>query len=292
MNVLVEERCLKDIANAIRKKGEVTTTYKPREMAVAIEKLQTGGSGCLVKIEQSANQKITATYRGKTYTDDFFVLIGESFQTSVKADKYYTAGTVNYNGVPLKGDIVLKATQATEARKYRVIIEQSANQKITATWDGKTYTSTFYAYEGSRITFAVKADYGYKEGTLNYTVISDLNRDVVVEATKATKATRQVDYTRAKFYISSYTYNYDGSGKIFYCKFRNINEEFKIYYLRSGVTVTNNDKFQQFLKSNKNVSFMYNGASVCTFDMSDKASEYDYHTFDNFAKGTEMTVTR
>lgn len=80
MNVLVEEKCLKDIANAIRKKGEVTTTYKPREMAVAIDNLQTGGSGCLVKIEQSANQKITATYRGKTYTDDFLCLSVNRFR--------------------------------------------------------------------------------------------------------------------------------------------------------------------------------------------------------------------
>ena len=68
MNVLVEEQCLKDIAESIRRKGGLTTTYKPREMAVAIDNLQTGGSGCLVRIEQSDNQKITVTYKGKTYT--------------------------------------------------------------------------------------------------------------------------------------------------------------------------------------------------------------------------------
>ena len=192
MNVLVDEKCLKDIAESIRRKGGLTKTYKPREMSVAIDNLQTGGSGCLVKIEQSANQKITATYNGKTYTDEFFVLIGESFETSIKADNHYTAGTVNYNGTPLKGDITVRATEATETPKYKVTIEQSANQTITATYDGQTYTSTFYAYEGSRITFAIKStNADYDTGTLNYTEISSLNSDVTV---KATPAIEQIEY--------------------------------------------------------------------------------------------------
>lgn len=288
MNVLVEEKCLKDIANAIRKKGEVTTTYKPREMAVAIDNLQTGGSGCLVKIEQSANQKITATYKGNTYTDEFFVLIGESFQTSITADKYYTAGTVNYDGKPLKGDITVRATAATEAPKYRVTIEQSDNQTITATWDGKTYTSTFYAYEGSRITFAVKANSDYKAGALNYTAISSLSGDITVKATQAT----EISYIGRQFRVMSFSYSFDGS-IIFNCKFENSTEEFKID-TTNGVTIKNNAKFQQFLKNNSHTNFEDSRGVICTFKNSDEIKKYgyDYDKIQRIQKDAEFTITK
>ena len=42
MNVLVEEKSLQDIANAIRVKNETENTYKPSEMASAIEEMPKG----------------------------------------------------------------------------------------------------------------------------------------------------------------------------------------------------------------------------------------------------------
>ena len=264
MNVLVEEQCLKDIAESIRKKGGLTTTYKPREMAVAIDNLQTGGSGCLVKIEQSANQKITATYKGKTYTNgDFFVLIGESFQTSITADNHYTAGTLNYNGTPLHGDITVRATQATEARKYKITIVQSAYQTITATYDGKNYTSTFYAYVGSRITFSVKGDADHEAGTLNYTVISSLSGDVTVSATQATKKVKSYKDKKAEvvkvesFYV--------------YCKFTD-GETFTFYHVGSVASIFDNSNLANFVKNN-DVYLEYNGERICTFKKDEYAKD-------------------
>ena len=122
MNVLVEEQCLRDIAKAIRKKNGKTRSYKPREMALAIESL---------------------------------------------------------------------GMQPT--KKYSVYIIQSDNQVITATYNGKSYTSTFSASEGDRITFSIKPVEGYTAGTLNYTLISNLNSDVTVKATSATPI-GQIEY--------------------------------------------------------------------------------------------------
>ena len=45
MKVLVNESSLTGIANAIRNKNGLSTTYKPNEMAAAIEAIQTGGGG-------------------------------------------------------------------------------------------------------------------------------------------------------------------------------------------------------------------------------------------------------
>ena len=295
MNVLVEEKCLKDIANAIRKKGEVTTTYKPREMAVAIDNLQTGGSGCLVKIEQSDNQTITATYKGNTYTDEFFVLIGDSFQTSVKADKYYIAGTVNYDGKPLKGDVTVKATAATEAPKYRVTIEQSDNQTITATYDGKTYTNTFYACEGSRITFSIQADSNYDVGKLNFTEII-VKADVSVMATPA-----YISYKNLRFKIYN-EHKYGGSDdedSYVYCQFIGNSETFNIELFdrfnanRRRIEVTGNKALQQWLTRQENVAIWANPdysspSKVATFKKSSSTRDFDAGFFLNFSDGREL----
>lgn len=213
MNVLVEEQCLRDIAKAIRKKNGKTRTYKPREMALAIESLE--------------------------------------MQTT---------------------------------KKYYVYITQSNNQTITAMYNGTSYTNTFSAYENSRITFSIKANSGYTAGTLNYTVISNLNSDVTVKATPATLATPKVNYIGKTFYIS------DGNASIKYCKFREIDETFRINIGSSGLTVSGNEKFQQFLKNSRNVYFDYWGVKIATFNNSSKAQTYDYNMLRNFASGTEMTV--
>lgn len=286
MNVLVEEQCLKDIAESIRRKGGLTTTYKPREMAVAIDNLQTGGSGCLVRIEQSDNQKITVTYKGKTYTNgEFFVLIGESLRVSITADPYYTAGTLNYNGKPLQGDITIKATQARKIPRYCVTIEQSANQTITATCDRKTYTSTFYAYEGSRITFSVQADSNYEAGTLNYTEISSLNSDVTVKATAAVRVTAGKDYKNLTFKII------DGGKSTKYCQFKTGTQEtFTLSVYDNQAKVSDNADFVDFLKWKNKVMFEYNGMNICIFAQSNVTSGVIYNMLRNTSIGAEMTV--
>lgn len=53
MNVLVNKDSLQNIANAIRAKNESTTTYKPAEMAPAINALSTSGTATKLKTARS-----------------------------------------------------------------------------------------------------------------------------------------------------------------------------------------------------------------------------------------------
>lgn len=212
MNVLVEEQCLKDIANAIRKKNGKMRTYKPREMALAIENLE-----------------------------------------------------------------------MQQTKKYYVYITQSDNQTITAMYNGNSYTNTFSAYENSRITFSIKADSGYTAGTLNYTKISNLTSNVYVSATPATKES-------SSRYLGQVFYIYDGNASIKYCRFRKIDETFRINISGSVVTITGNENFEQFLKNNI-VSFAYWGVKVADFEMSTESRAAQANMLRDLTSGTEITVT-
>lgn len=115
MNVLVEEQCLRDIANAIRKKGEVTTTYKPREMAVAINNLEIR---YLITIEQSKNQVITATCNGKQYTKSFMAKGGDKVTISITPSTGHKAGKLNFTEIIVKADVSVNATPAIVDKSY------------------------------------------------------------------------------------------------------------------------------------------------------------------------------
>lgn len=222
------------------------------------------------------------------------MLIGESFQTSITADKYYTAGTVNYDGKPLKGDITVRATEATEARKYKVTIEQSANQTITATWDGKTYTSTFYAYEGSRITFSIQADSDYDVGKLNFTEII-VKADVLVMATPA-HVIKSYKNLRFKIYNQG---NSEYEGSYVYCQFVGNYESFNIelfdrFNVNSRrIEVTGNKTLQHWLTRHENVTIWRNidyssPSKVATFKKSSSTRDFDAGFFLNFSDGNEL----
>ena len=74
---------------------------------------------------------------------------------------------------------------------YTVTITQSANQTITVTAGGKSYTSTFTAVYGTTYTVSIKANNGYKSGTLN-TISGTITENVSISASAA-----QVDGVKA-----------------------------------------------------------------------------------------------
>ena len=115
MNVLVEEQCLKDIAESIRKKSGVSTTYKPREMAVAIDALKIR---YLITIEQSENQVITATCNGKQYTKSFMAKGGDKVTISIAPSTGYKAGKLNFTEIIVKADVSVNATPAIVDKSY------------------------------------------------------------------------------------------------------------------------------------------------------------------------------
>ena len=68
--------------------------------------------------------------------------------------------------------------------QWKVTLPKSDHQTVTATVNGQTYTSDFYAPQGSNVTFSVKADYGFFAGALSKTSIT-LDQDEVITVTDA-----------------------------------------------------------------------------------------------------------
>ena len=71
--------------------------------------------------------------------------------------------------------------------QWKVTLPKSEHQTVTATVNGRTYTSDFYAQQGSNVTFSAKADRGYAPGAISPTNII-LTEDLTVTVTAATDA--------------------------------------------------------------------------------------------------------
>lgn len=69
--------------------------------------------------------------------------------------------------------------------QWKVTMPRTVNQTVTATIGSQTYTSDFYAQQGSHVTFSVKANDGFKAGTLSLESAT-LTEDVAVTITDAT----------------------------------------------------------------------------------------------------------
>lgn len=72
--------------------------------------------------------------------------------------------------------------------QWKVTLPKSDHQTVTATVGGRTYTSDFYAQQGSNVTFSAKADAGYTAGIVSprsVTLTSDLTTVTVTAATDA-----------------------------------------------------------------------------------------------------------
>lgn len=71
--------------------------------------------------------------------------------------------------------------------QWKVTLPKSDHQTVTATVNGKTHTSDFYAPQGSSVTFSAKADTGYIAGSLS-TTNATLANDLTVTVTAATES--------------------------------------------------------------------------------------------------------
>lgn len=68
--------------------------------------------------------------------------------------------------------------------QWKVTMPKTANQTVTATVGEQTYTSDFYAQQGSQIAFSAKAYTGYIAGDLSI-VNATLSKDLIVTITAA-----------------------------------------------------------------------------------------------------------
>lgn len=75
--------------------------------------------------------------------------------------------------------------------QWKVTLPKSDHQTVTATVNGQTYTSDFYAQQGSNVTFSVKADKGYIVGAVSPTSAM-LDKDLTATVTAA-EASKEVE---------------------------------------------------------------------------------------------------
>lgn len=71
--------------------------------------------------------------------------------------------------------------------QWKVTMPKTANQTVTATIGDQTYTSDFYALQGSNVTFSAQAALGYIAGNLS-TTNTTLSKDLIVTITAATES--------------------------------------------------------------------------------------------------------
>ena len=140
-----------------------------------------------VTINQLAHQLITVTAGGKNYTSSFTIPYGTTYTAAIKADEGYTAGEVTPTSGTFTTDSTFTATAAT-INSYTVTITPGAHQTITVknTTTGKSYTSTFTANYGDKLTATITADPGYTASTLNQTSATVGTSGATFSATAAT----------------------------------------------------------------------------------------------------------
>lgn len=146
-----------------------------------------------VTINQLAHQLITVTAGGKNYTSSFTIPYGTTYTAAIKADEGYTAGEVTPTSGTFTTDSTFTATAAT-INSYTVTITPGAHQTITVknTTTGKSYTSTFTANYGDKLTATITADPGYTASTLNQTSATVGTSGATFSATAATIQTRTI----------------------------------------------------------------------------------------------------
>ena len=125
MKVILNDDSLQNIADAIRSINGANVTYKPREMAAAIDAMPQvlrDVHSYRVTINQSPHQ----TIKVRKYLPDIEYDYNSSFTVSeqfylldisIEADEGYEAGTLNFSGtVLLDRDMIIEATNATEVQ--------------------------------------------------------------------------------------------------------------------------------------------------------------------------------
>ena len=137
-----------------------------------------------VTVTQSEHQTIQVVCNGNTYTSNFQALAGSSYTVTVIPETGYTAGSPSSSSGYVNSNLTITASPASKA-SYLVTIVQSANQTITVTCNGTSYTSNFTANYGDKWTATILSSSGYTAGTLSATS-GTITGAITISATAAT----------------------------------------------------------------------------------------------------------
>lgn len=111
--VLVEEQTIKDIANAIRTKNGLTDTYKPSEMATAIEGIESGGLPENVLIDGTyESMDMDGTFAIMTPIN-FAFIVGKTYNVTLDGVSYECVGTDPGDGNSLIGNLSMMGGEDT-----------------------------------------------------------------------------------------------------------------------------------------------------------------------------------
>lgn len=120
--------------------------------------------------------KIITVETLKKFLDELNKKYGTEFYTKAEIDEKLKS---NGGSVDFK-----ELAERIPSWQWKVTMPKTINQTVTATVGEQTYTSDFYAPQGSNITFSAKADDGYKAGTLSLESVT-LTEDTAVTITEA-----------------------------------------------------------------------------------------------------------
>ena len=123
----------------------------------------------------------------KTFLDELNKKYGTEFYSRKEIDDKLKELSKTSGYTQEKADAMMQEiARRVPNYQYEVKITQKPHQTITATVNGQTYTSDFYAPQGSAVTFSVSAAGGYNAGTLSLEYVT-LKEDTVVTVTEATE---------------------------------------------------------------------------------------------------------
>ncbi|MDU5649238.1 MAG: hypothetical protein E6042_09690 [Haemophilus parainfluenzae] len=126
--------------------------------------------------------KIITVETLKTFLDELNKKYGTEFYSKAESDeRYQPKGEGNGGDADFE-----ELARRIPSWQWKVTLPKSDHQTVTATIGEQTYTSDFYAPQGSNVTFSVKADDGFKAGTLSLESVT-LTEDVAVTVTAATE---------------------------------------------------------------------------------------------------------
>lgn len=123
--------------------------------------------------------KIITVETLKKFLDELNKKYGTEFYTKQEIDEKLKS---NGESIDLK-----ELARRIPSWQWKVTMPQTVNQTVTATAGGQTYTSDFYAQQGSQVAFSARGDTGYIEGTPSPTNTT-LTGDLTVTVTAATES--------------------------------------------------------------------------------------------------------
>lgn len=130
--VLISEESLTNIANAIRAKNGESTTYKPSEMATAINAIEAGGGIETCTVTISPGFKMYCNFYSATcYENDAFVvaeggdLSGSSITSTITINNVVVGSTLTVGGSTFGNYFTLSGTGFTKIKQaYSAVIVQ------------------------------------------------------------------------------------------------------------------------------------------------------------------------